>query len=384
MENIIYIEGVIGEDVTVGTVRAQYEALPEIGMQKPPQEITVKINSGGGDVDEGFAIYDFLTTLGIKVNTEVLGMCGSIATIIQQSACNGGERTIHQNSKDFIHNPYWQNNAPIPMEARDAKDLYERLMLTESKILDFYVKHTQKDSALIKAKMDAQTELTAQEAIELNLVDRIITTEVQSLRNYKVIALIKSETQNSNMATELKEEIKTGFSKLEKLFAAFSKKTIVSMTVKTTEGVDIYFEGELMEGTKVFADEAMTKEAPKGVHTYDGKLYTIDGGVVTKVDEISAQKTDLEIANEKIAALEATIAAKDTEVINAQKEVTSAQAKATEIEATFVALKNQIVAGGAEIFNAAPTDKGAKKESNESPMAQVVALRKAKAEANKK
>ena len=77
MENIIYIEGVIGEDVTVGTVRAQFEALPEIGMQKPPQEITVKINSGGGDVDEGFAIYDFLTTLGIKVNTEVLGMCGS-------------------------------------------------------------------------------------------------------------------------------------------------------------------------------------------------------------------------------------------------------------------------------------------------------------------
>lgn len=384
MENIIYIEGVIGEDVTVGTVRAQYEALPEIGMQKPPQEITVKINSGGGDVDEGFAIYDFLTTLGIKVNTEVLGMCGSIATIIQQSACNGGERTIHQNSKDFIHNPYWQNNAPIPMEARDAKDLYERLMLTESKILDFYVKHTQKDSALIKAKMDAQTELTAQEAIELNLVDRIITTEVQSLRNYKVIALIKSETQNSNMATELKEEIKTGFSKLEKLFAAFTKKPILNMTVKTTEGVDIYFEGELMEGSKVFADESMSVPAPDGVHTYDGKLYTVTDGVVTKVEEVSAQKTDLELANEKIAALEATIAAKDTEVINAKAEVTTAQAKATEIEATFVALKNQIVAGGKEIFAAAPVEKGAPKADNESPMAKVVALRKAKEEANKK
>lgn len=378
MENIIYIEGVIGEDVTVSTVRAQYESLIA------PKELTVKINSGGGDVDEGFAIYDFLTTLGIKVNTEVLGMCGSIATIIQQSACNGGERTIHKNSKDFIHNPYWQNNAPIPMEARDAKDLYERLMLTESKILDFYVKHTQKDAALIKAKMDAQTELTAQEAIELNLVDRIITTEVQSLRNYKVIALIKSETQNSNMATELKEEIKTGFSKLEKLFAAFTKKAILNMTVKTTEGVDIYFEGELMDGTKVFADEAMTVPAPDGVHTYDGKLFTVTGGVVTKVEDAMVDKTALEVANEKIAALEATIAAKDTEVINAKTEVATAVAKATEIEATFVALKNQIVNGGNEIFVAGAIDKGGKKEDNESAMAKVVALRKAKEAANKK
>jgi len=378
MGNIIYIEGVIGEDVTVSTVRAQYESLIA------PKELTVKINSGGGDVDEGFAIYDFLTTLGIKVNTEVLGMCGSIATIIQQSACNGGERTIHQNSKDFIHNPYWQNNAPIPMEARDAKDLYERLMLTESKILDFYVKHTQKDSALIKAKMDAQTELTAQEAIELNLVDRIITTEIQSLRNYKVIALIKSETQNSNMATELKEEIKTGFSKLEKLFAAFTKKAILNMTVKTTEGVDIYFEGELMEGTKVFADEAMTVPAPDGVHTYDGKLFTVTGGIVTKVEDAIVDKTALEVANEKIAALEATIAAKDNEVINAKTEVATAVAKATEIEATFVALKNQIVSGGKEIFAATPVDKGTPKADNESQMAKVVALRKEREAKNKK
>ena len=378
MENIIYIEGVIGEDVTVGTVRAQFESLSNA------KELTVKINSGGGDVDEGFAIYDFLTTLGIKVNTEVLGMCGSIATIIQQSACNGGERAIHQNSKDFIHNPYWQNNAPIPMEARDAKDLYERLILTESKILDFYVKHTQKDSALIKAKMDAQTELTAQEAIELNLVDRIITTEVQSLRNYKVIALIKSETQNSNTMSELKAEIATGFSKLEKLFAAFTKKTILNMTVKTTEGVDIYFEGELMEGSKVFADESMSVPAPDGVHTYDGKLYTVTGGVVTKVEEAVDAKTELEVANAKIAELQATIAAKDTEVVNAKTEVATAVAKAAEIEATFVALKNQIVAGGNEIFVAGAVEKGEKKESNESPMAKVVALRKAKEEANKK
>jgi len=378
MQNVIYTEGVIGEDVTVGTVRSQYEALSN------PKEITVKINSGGGDVDEGFAIYDFLTTLGIKVNTEVLGMCGSIATIIQQSACNGGERTIHQNSKDFIHNPYWQNNAPIPMEARDAKDLYERLMLTESKILDFYVKHTSKEAAMIKAKMDAQTELTAQEALDLNLVDRIITTEVQSLRAYKVIALIKNETQKPNTMSELKEEIKTGFSKVEKLIAAFLKKPILNMTVKTTEGVDIYFEGELMEGSKVFADEAMTKEAPNGVHTYEGKLYTVTDGVVTKVEEITSAQTELEVANAKIAELQATIAAKDTEVINAKAEVTTAQAKAAEIETTFINLKNQIVSGGKEIFNAAPTDKGKSKEDNLSPMAKVVALRKEGEAANKK
>ena len=184
--------------------------------------------------------------------------------------------------------------------------------------------------------------------------------------------------------SELKAEIKTGFSKLEKLIAAFSKKTIVNMTVKTTEGVDIYFEGELMEGSKVFADESMSVPAPDGVHTYEGKLYTVTGGVVTKVEEIASAQTELEVANAKIAELQATIAAKDTEIVNAKAEVTTAQAKAAEIETTFVALKNQIVAGGNEIFVAGAVEKGEKKESNESPMAKVVALRKEREAKNKK
>lgn len=371
MENIIYIEGVIGEDVTVGTVRSQYEALSN------PKDVTVKINSGGGDVDEGFAIYDFLTTLGVKVNTEVLGMCGSIATIIQQSACNGGERAIHQNSKDFIHNPYWQNNAPIPMEAKDAKDLYERLMITENKILSFYVQHTKTSAEVLKAKMDAQTELTAQEALDLGLVDRIITSDVIALRNYKVIALIKTETKTNTMA-ELKSEFKAGFEKLEKLFSKLIKTKNEMAT--TDAGVSVFYDGSLEVGTQVFSDEVMTVPFPDGDFVVAGVVYTVVGGAVSAVATAVVDKTELEIANEKIAALEATLAAKETEVVNAKAEVTTALNTAVEIEKEFVALKNQIVAGGKEIFNAPIVDKPSADAPKKSLMDAVLELRKAKAE----
>jgi hypothetical protein len=172
----------------------------------------------------------------------------------------------------------------------------------------------------------------------------------------------------------LKKDIAQGFTKLEALFAKLIKKTFVN--VKTSEGVDVYFDGELMEGSKVFADEAMTVPAPDGVHTVDGKVFTITGGVVTKVEEVQAAKTELEIANEKIAELTASLEAKNTEVVNAKAETETVLATATELEKEFVALKSKIVTGKDQTF-VATVDKPAPTPVKDWK-AGVIELRKAK------
>lgn len=317
----IYIEGVIGMDVTLASVRSQVAAAP-----KGTTELTLKINSGGGSVDEGFAIYDYFASLGIKINTEVLGMCGSIATIIQQVAkATNGERTIHANSKDFIHNPYWTPEAPIPMEASEALALAESLQSTEDRILDFYVKHTGKDRELLKSKMKAQTELSPVEAEELNLVDRVIGAKVQALRSYAIVAFI-NQNQNINNMDILKEFAKVQ-NKVDELINKFTPK-IKNETKQTSEGVQIYYEGELGINTAVFTDEARTVPAPNGVHTVDGKKYTIADGKVTTVEDVA--DASAEALKAEIETLKAQLAEKETTLQNATAELTTVKAEKAE------------------------------------------------------
>jgi len=337
MEAVIHIEGVIGGEVTVESIRAQYESLGN------PKEVTLKINSGGGDVDTGFAVYDYLKSLNVKVNTEVLGMCGSIATIIQQANFNGGTRSIHQNSNDFIHNPYFPNEAPIPMEAKDALALHEALAKEEDRILQFYVKHTGTAAEVLKAKMDEQSKLAAEEAKQLGFVDTILNKEVISLRSYKVVAFVNIK-ENKNIMANIKEELKEMFEGFRADMKTFLKSGIKAEMKETSEGVKIFYEGGLEVGKKIFADEAMTTPAPDGVHTVDGKKCTITNGEVTAIEDAV---DELAQAKAKVAELEAVVAAKEAEIT--AKVTEAVVAKENELTATFeakfTAFQNKFITG---------------------------------------
>lgn len=348
-------------------------------------EVNVKINSGGGLVTEGFAIHDRLVALDVPVNTEILGMCGSIATIISQapkSQGKGGIRAMHPNSEFFIHNPAYVPNSGEAQTASDLNKIAADLTRTQIQLADFYAKVSGADTAWLDTKMAAETTLTASEAKSNGLIDEILGAQIQAFTKYKLVAI--TQTNKNTMANELKAEIKSGFASIEKLFTNLLKGKKVNMTVKTTEGVDIYFDGELTEGTLVFADEAMTVPAPDGVHTYEGKLYTVTAGVVTKVEDVAVDKTELEIANEKIAALEAQIAAKDSELVTAKAEVTEVLNTATELEKQFVNFKAQIVSGGKEIFEVAAVERNDKGQFKKSTMQEIADARAAKEAAKTK
>lgn len=320
-------------------------------MPSGTTEINVHINSGGGLVSEGFAIYDKLVSLQIPVNTIVEGMCGSIATIIAQAG-KKGKRKMFQNSEYFIHNPLWIPSAPDAHSADDLEKLTEDLRKNEEKILDFYVKTTGSDKVMLSEKMQAETTLTSQEALQMGFIDEVINTDVVAMVKYKIAAAVELKQTKTNIMAELKDEIKAGFSKLESLFTAFTKGKTVNAAQMLADGTQIYSDTEeIAVGSKLFTDEAMTIPVADGDIVIDGgKTVTVAGGVVTAISEVVAKKTDLEIANEKIAALEAQVAAKEAELVTAKKEVETINSIATELQTEFVNLKSKIETGGNEIF----------------------------------
>lgn len=347
------------------------------------KELNVHINSGGGSVTEGFAIYDKLVSLPFTVNTIVEGLCGSIATVIAQAG-KKGKRTMFQNGEYFVHNPLWIPGGPDAHTKEDLAALQEGLVKAEQKILDFYIKTTGSDREVLAAKMAAETTLTSAEALQLGFIDEVISTDVVAMVKYQIAAAVLPVNKQSNITMsetkELKAEIKTGFDKLTSMFAALLKGKTVAAKVELQGGESVYTDTDSVDvGTKVFTDEAMTTPAPDGSHTLsDGTVIETVNGEVTVVTPPTQAKTEAEIANEKIAELEAQLQTAKSDLTDAknEKEQFIAAAKAAKDE--FEAFKNKVITGGGQVFeveNSYPKDNIVNEQMT--LMQRVVKLRKA-------
>lgn len=345
----IHIDGFIGDSGLMGgdcfTLKDLNRALD--AMPSNTKEIDVIINSGGGYITEGFAIHDRLANVEEKVNTKVLGLCGSIATIIAQAPKSqglGGTRSGHQNSDYFIHNPSWSPQSPDPIEADELQRIAEDLMANQDKLANFYSSITGGEVTMFADKMKEAKSLTMEEAKELGLIDSIIKTNIQAATIYKFAAHV---TKPINIMTQFETKLKEMFGAFRNEITAIVKPATKNETKKTSEGVDIWYEGELAVGTKIYTDEAMTVPAPDGVHTVGDTVFTIAAGEVTEVKDVPMDKTELEIANETIAALKAELeTAKGSVTASVETAVASAKAElATEFENKFTAFKGKFFTG---------------------------------------
>lgn len=374
-------------------------------MPKGTTEIDVIINSGGGYVTEGFAIHDLLATQTIKVNTTALGICGSIATVIAQapkSQNKGGTRKGYQNTVYFIHNPSWTPQSAEPLEAEELQKIADELRSNEGKLINFYASTTGKDAETFKVKMNDAESLSMTDAKDIGLIDEIITTNIQAATVYKFAANIKT----TNPMKGLEATVKGWFAELKNEVLAAVKPQVKNSTVKTSEGVDIYYDGELTEGTKVYTDVEMTKPAPDGVHTVGTKLYTIAGGAVSKVEdiamdaaaELATAKADVaRLAAELATATSATddkinaaIANKETELttrLNTEVEK-AVKLKETELTNLFngkiIAFETKYFTGGKINQEMIQNFKGEGDEGNQSEYAGKSPLEIAAAESRKK
>lgn len=325
MEAHLYIDDYIGKSWD-GSGFAASDLNVFLAANKDATEITVHINSGGGSVTEGFAIYDKLKTSGKKIKTIVEGLCGSIATVIAQAGKDSGGRYMHANSDFFVHNPYWMPQAPDPMEADQLEALAEEMRKAQNKLVNFYGNITGQSIESLQNIMDRQTTLSTEEAIQWGFIDGVVEGQAIAGKRMQILAFI-NKPNNPNMSD-----------KITSMLNALIKRVFKNAMTTTSEGVDIYFDGELSIGMKIFANPEMTEPAPDGVHTVGDKMYTIKDGIVIAEAEIeSAQLEKMKKKNEELtAALEA-----------AQAELAEVKALASSYASEFQAFKASYVAPAA-------------------------------------
>lgn len=284
-------------------------------------EIDVLINSGGGLVTEGFAIHDRLKTLGKKINTIVLGQCGSIATVVHQANANGGTRKIHENSDYYIHNPFIQFMEPL--DADGARALSDELQKAQDKILNFYHEVTGTKKAELKKRMDEATSLSADEARKLGFVDEVIETVITNQKRYAIAAYVNHK---SNSMLDIKKMFADFKNEMTETIKAIVKPADIKNASSTTDdGTVIYYDGELNVGTKCFIDAEMQKPLDNGTYKVDGTSYVVVDGAVTEVTPMmddnteALKKENLELKN-KVTELEEAAKVANEKVAEVQNE----------------------------------------------------------------
>jgi ATP-dependent Clp protease protease subunit len=140
-------------------------------LTNPGKPILFVINSPGGAVDSGFAIWDQVKMISSPVTTLVTGLAASMGSILSLCAAPG-RRFATPNSRIMIHQPLLAG--VIKGQATDLEIQAREMIKTRNGLIEIYVEATGKDFATIEKAIDRDTWMTAQEALEFGLLDRVV------------------------------------------------------------------------------------------------------------------------------------------------------------------------------------------------------------------
>jgi ATP-dependent Clp protease, protease subunit len=165
-ERIVFITGPI-EDYGASLITAQ---LLFLEAENPKKEIAMYINSPGGVVTSGLAIYDTMQYIRPSIQTLCVGQAASAATLL---LCAGqkGSRFCLPNSRLLVHQPsasFYGQAADIARHAQEVVKLKRRLN-------EIYAKHTGQSVEVVEKALDRDTYMTAEEAKAFGLVDKVLT-----------------------------------------------------------------------------------------------------------------------------------------------------------------------------------------------------------------
>ena len=166
-DRIIFLSGELDDDVA-NVVIAQ---LLFLDSEEPEKDIILYINSPGGHVTAGLAIYDTMQYLHCDVATLCMGQAGSMASFL---LCAGtkGKRYALPHSRVIIH----QVLAGFEGQATDIEIHARQILKTRDLINELYSKHTGQPVDRIKRDTDRDNFMTAIQAKEYGLIDEVLTT----------------------------------------------------------------------------------------------------------------------------------------------------------------------------------------------------------------
>lgn len=163
-ERILMISGEI-TDYTANSIIAQLLYLDSVSNE----DINLYINSPGGSVTAGMAVYDTMNFITSNVNTICVGLAASMGAFLLSSGTKG-HRYALPNSEIMIHQPL----GGVEGQATEIKIVAEHIIKTKEKLNKILSKNTGQDIKKIESDTDRDHFLTAEEALKYGLIDKII------------------------------------------------------------------------------------------------------------------------------------------------------------------------------------------------------------------
>ena len=175
-ERIIFVTGPI-EDNVASLITAQ---LLFLEAENPKKEIAMYINSPGGLVTSGLAIYDTMQYIRPAVQTLCVGQAASAASLL---LCAGakGQRYSLPNSRVLVHQPSASYRGQASEIARHAQEIVK----LKRRLNEIYAKHTGQSVEAVEKALDRDTYMTAEEARAFGLLDEVYSKRPGSEVNEK-------------------------------------------------------------------------------------------------------------------------------------------------------------------------------------------------------
>ena len=161
----------LGEEVNATTASLVVAQLLYLEAQDPDKEIQFYINSPGGSITDGMAIYDTMQYIKCDVSTICIGMCASMAAFLLNAGAKG-KRLALPNSEIMIHQP----SAGTQGQVTDMAIHLKRFEIIKQRMNRIMAENTGKTLEEITAACERDNFMQAEEAKEFGLIDKVIYT----------------------------------------------------------------------------------------------------------------------------------------------------------------------------------------------------------------
>ncbi|CAM5712802.1 putative ATP-dependent Clp protease proteolytic subunit-like protein [Streptomyces afghaniensis 772] [Streptomyces afghaniensis] len=175
LEGRIVFLGAPVDETSANDVMAQFMHLEH---QAPDRDISLYINSPGGTFHAMTAIYDTMQYVACDVETTCLGQAGAAASVLL-AAGTPGKRSVLPDARLVIHQPALPE--PVRGQADDLAIQADELTRVRTRMEEMLARHTGRTREQVSADIERDKVLTAQEALEYGLVDRIVPNRKATL-----------------------------------------------------------------------------------------------------------------------------------------------------------------------------------------------------------
>ena len=168
----------LGEEVNEASASVIVAQLLFLEAEEPEKDIHLYINSPGGSVTAGMAIYDTMHYIKCDVSTICIGMAASMGAFLLAGGAKG-KRMALPNAEIMIHQPLGGTQG----QATEIEIAAKHILQTKEKLNRMLAENTGKDYEIIVADTERDNWKTAEEAMEYGLIDKVITSRAAAEEN---------------------------------------------------------------------------------------------------------------------------------------------------------------------------------------------------------